>query len=110
MTDTYSIYYERSDNATTVTDCTLLNVVTYLLYLQENQILTHEDYLEIRDSEGEHIHNAIDYIDTHVEFEVSDQSDVYPSDFVNALYSIDFNLKVSYRLRDTEEWTIYYND
>lgn len=110
MTDTYTLHYETPEKEVTLSNLPLLVVVHTLLWLQQEQTLTHDDFLEILDDQGEHVHNAIDYIDARVEFEVIDQNDVYSSDFVNALYSIDFNLTVSYRLRDTQEWTIYYND
>lgn len=108
MTDTtYTLYYETPHDEVILPGLPLLAVIHNLLWLQQEQTLTHDDFLEILDDQGEHVHNAITFIDAHVEFEVTDQSDVYPSDFVNALYSIDFNLAVSYRLRDTEDWTIY---
>lgn len=109
MTDAYTLYYETPEEVVTLPRLSILDLVYELLWLQENEILTHDDFLEILDSEGNHIHNAIEHIDSLVEFEVVENTDQYISDFVNALYAVG-RFTVLYRLRDTEEWTTYHND
>lgn len=110
MTDTYTLYYETPEEAVTLPRLSILDVVYELLWMQDNETLTHDDFLEILDSEGNHVHNSIEHIDSLVEFEVIDQIDVYPSDLVNALYALDYEsigVVVCYRLRGTQEWRVY---
>lgn len=105
--ETYTLHYETPDVEITLPGLPLLAVIHNLLWLQQEQTLTHDDFLEILDAQGEHIHNSIDYIDDRVEFEVIDQNDVYSLDFVDALYAVDYKLTITYRLRDTQEWSTY---